>query len=262
MAEAAHQTTRAGLIDGGGPKARIGTSGWTYRGWRSGFYAGVPQKKWLPFCAERFTGIEVNATFYRTIKETTFERWRTETPDDFAFALKGSRFITHLRRLADPQESVERQRGDAVALGDKLAAMLWQLPKSLEKDMALISRFADALDRWPAARHTVEFRHESWFDDEVAQCLGAHRIAVCLSDAADWPLWDTVTTDFVYLRLHGHTRTYASAYGDDALRDWATRVRRWLRQGREVHVYFDNDVEGAAPYDAMRLMEMVARRRA
>ncbi|MGB8276183.1 MAG: DUF72 domain-containing protein [Alphaproteobacteria bacterium] len=239
-------------------RPRIGTSGWSYPSWRAGFYEGVPQRRWLAHCAAHFTAIEVNATFYREMKPALLERWRDETPDDFAFAIKGHRYITHVERLKAPSKPVRRQRDTVAPLGPKLAAVLWQLPKTLQKDMKRLNRFLDALEEWPGVRHALEFRHASWFDDEVADALSRRGCANCLSDAADWPLWDAVTTDLVYVRLHGHTRTYASSYGERALGAWAKRVTRWMGEGREVHVYFDNDAEGAAPYNALRLLELVA----
>ncbi len=246
-------------VRGGGVAARayIGTSGWNYPRWRAGFYGETPQREWLRFCAERFTGIEINATFYRLQARSTFERWRAETPAAFRFAMKANRFLTHNKKLADPLPSVRLERERALGLGEKLAAVVWQMPRALRKDIARLRAFAAALGRWPETRHALEFRHRSWFDAEVAECLARHRLALCLSDAADWPMWDAVTTDLVYVRLHGHTRTYASAYSARALRGWAQRVRAWLRQGRSVHVYFDNDAEGAAPRDALRLIALV-----
>jgi uncharacterized protein YecE (DUF72 family) len=248
----------SGRDPGRAPGAFIGTSGWSYPGWRSGFYSGVAQRKWLAHCAAHFTGIEVNATFYRQMKESTLMRWRDETPERFAFAVKGHRFVTHIGRLKAPADPVARQREAVAALGPKLRVVLWQLPASLHKDMARLNRLLAALDGWPEARHTVEFRHTSWFDDEVAAALAAHRVAACISDAADWPMWEAVTTDLAYVRLHGHTRTYASPYSEPDLSVWAERARGWLKEGREVHVYFDNDMEGAAPFDAMRLLDMVS----
>jgi uncharacterized protein YecE (DUF72 family) len=240
--------------------AHIGTSGWNYPEWRRGFYVGVPRREWLRHCAERFTGIEVNATFYRLQQGATFERWREETPPDFRFAIKGNRYLTHNKKLAEPAPSIRLEREQAKPLGPKLAVVLWQLPASLRKDLDRLRGFATALARWPEARHAVEFRHRSWFDDEVAACLERHSIAACISDAADWPLWDVTTTDLAYVRLHGHTRTYASSYGPRALRSWASRIRRWLAEGRQVHVYFDNDRGGAAPKNACALLALAQAR--
>ncbi len=235
----------------------IGTSGWNYADWQHNFYAGVARKDWLRFCAQRFTGIEVNTTFYRLQDLRTFARWREETPPDFRFAIKANRYLTHVKRLLDPAHPVQQERERAEGLGEKLAVVLWQLPGSLPKDLQRLERFAHFLDDWPDTRHVVEFRHPSWFADDVAACLRAHRLAVCWSDAADWPLWQAITTDLVYVRLHGHTQTYVSSYDTASLDTWAGRVCGWLNEQRQVHVYFDNSAAGAAPQDALRLLERI-----
>lgn len=240
-----------------GGHAYIGTSGWNYKGWKDSFYQGLPQKRWLEFNAERFTGVEINGTFYRLQSVETFRKWKEQTPPAFRFAMKGNRFLTHNKKLKNAGNSVLVERERADAMGSKLAAVVWQLPRNLKRDDDRLQDFAAALRQWTTVRHAVEFRHDSWFADEVAAILSEHAIAVCQSDAADWPLWDAVTTDMVYVRLHGHTRTYASAYSDALLDDWATKARRWLKEGRDVHVYFDNDSEGHAPFDAMKLLERV-----
>jgi uncharacterized protein YecE (DUF72 family) len=237
-------------------KAYIGTSGWNYKTWRDHFYGVTPQRQWLGFCAERFTSIEVNGTFYRLQPKSTFRKWRDATPDGFPFAIKGHRYITHNKKLIDVDEPVIRCRESASPLGKQLAAVVWQLPAMLKKDAARLDKFLQALGHWKSTRHAIEFRHRTWFDDEVAECLTTHSVAVCMSDAPDWPMWDRVTTDVVYIRLHGHTRKYASSYSTPALRKWATSVRCWLDENRDVYVYFDNDAEGAAPKNALTLLEM------
>ncbi|UCH54478.1 MAG: DUF72 domain-containing protein [Pseudomonadota bacterium] len=131
----------------------------------------------------------------------------------------------------------------------------------LQKNLERLEQFARALNAWRRVRHTIELRHQSWFDDEVLNCLKTHRIVVCQSDAADWPLWNAVSTDLVYLRLHGHADTYASRYGRRGLAPWVKRIRRWLREGREVHCYFDNDALGAAPQDAELFLQLLGRSR-
>jgi uncharacterized protein YecE (DUF72 family) len=150
-----------------------------------------------------------------------------------------------------------RCRESASPLGRRLAAVVWQLPAFLKKDAERLEKFVKTLRRWSSTRHAIEFRHKSWFDDEVTKCLSDHAVAVCMSDAPDWPMWEEVTTDLVYVRLHGHTRKYASNYNKPALRRWATRIRGWLKENRAVHVYFDNDAEGAAPRNALTLLEML-----
>jgi uncharacterized protein YecE (DUF72 family) len=237
--------------------AYIGTSGWNYKTWRNGFYGDTPQKQWLHFCAEHFNAIEVNGTFYRLQPKSTFEKWRDETPDEFPFAIKGHRYVTHNKKLLDVLEPVIRCRDSAAPLGKRLAAVVWQLPAFLKKDIVRLEQFLRDLRHWKSTRHAIEFRNKSWFDNEVAECLKRHGVAVCMSDAPDWPMWDRVTTDLVYIRLHGHTRKYASSYSKPALKKWATRIRQWLGENRAVHVYFDNDAEGAAPQNALTLLELV-----
>lgn len=238
-------------------KAYIGTSGWNYKSWREGFYGDAPQKQWLAFCADRFTAIEVNGTFYRLQPKSTYKKWHDETPEEFLFAIKGHRYVTHNKKLLDSEEPVIRCRDCASPLGNRLAAVVWQLPAFLKKDIVRLEEFVKNLGHWRTTRHAIEFRHKSWFDDEVAECLGNHAVAVCMSDAPDWPMWDAVTTDVVYIRLHGHTRKYASSYNKPALEKWSTRIQGWLNENRDVHVYFDNDAEGAAPQNALTLLEML-----
>src|ERR1043166_4600414 len=240
-------------------RAYIGTSGWNYKSWRDGFYGETPQKQLLRFCAERFTGIEVNGTFYRLQEKSTFEKWRGQTPEAFSFAIKGHRYVTHNKKLLDVEESVIRCRESASPLGERLTAVVWQLPAFLKKDSHRLEKFLDTLRHWKSTRHAIEFRHKSWFDEEVAERLRRRAVAVCMSDAPDWPMWKEVTTDLVYIRLHGHIWKYASSYNKSALKNWATRIRRWLKENRAVHVYFDNDAEGAAPQNALTLLEMLRR---
>ena len=235
----------------------IGTSGWSYTHWRDCFYQNFPRKDWLKFYAERFSALEVNASFYRLQSSETFTRWFEQTPADFRFALKANRYLTHNKKLLDPEASVLIEKQHAGALGEKLAVVLWQLAGNLKKDFARLQAFIEALQLWPEVRHSLEFRHPSWFDAETADCLAQVNIAVCQSDAETWPIWPRVTADLVYLRLHGHTRTYASSYSDSELADWAARIGGWLAQGKEVHVYFDNDAECAAPFNAGVLQRLL-----
>ena len=149
-------------------KAYIGTSGWNYKSWRNGFYGDTPQKRWLRFCAERFSAIEVNGTFYRLQEKSTFKKWRDETPTGFPFAIKGHRYVTHNKKLLDVEEPVIRCRESASPLGKRLAAVVWQLPAFLKKDIHRLEKFLKTLQHWKTTRHAIEFRHKSWFDDEIA----------------------------------------------------------------------------------------------
>jgi uncharacterized protein YecE (DUF72 family) len=234
----------------------IGTSGWSYPHWQERFYIGVAQKDWLKFYAERFSALEVNGTFYRLQNPATFKKWFDATPPTFRFALKANRYLTHNKKLLDPAASILLEKAHAEALGEKLAVVLWQLPGLLKKNAPRLQGFIDALQQWPEVRHSVEFRHGSWFDDETADTLAQANIAVCLSDAETWPMWDRVTSNLVYIRLHGHARTYASSYSKSELAYWAERIVGWTQQGKDVHVYFDNDAECAAPFNALTLREL------
>lgn len=238
--------------------AYIGTSGWSYDVWRTGFYAGVPRRAWLAHYASQFNAVEVNATFYHALRPAVLARWFEQTPAAFRFCVKAHRWITHVERLRVDDAAIAREREHAAPLEHKLAVVLWQFPQSLGRDPPRLREFAQRLAAWPAVRHAIEFRDRSWFDDEVAACLCAHDIAAVQSDAADWPRWDAVTARLVYLRLHGHAVTYVSAYSRGVLARWAQRIRAWRAQGRDVCAFFDNTDAGAAPRDARALARRCA----
>jgi uncharacterized protein YecE (DUF72 family) len=177
---------------------------------------------------------------------------------NFHFAVKGHRYITHIKRLEPPTESFKLQRDSTAPLGEKLAAMLWQLPPNLHKDMRKLAAFIAMLAMWPEVRHVIEFHDQSWFDDEVAALNDARAdCSVPISDAATWPMWRAITTDLVFIRLHGHAATYASNYDHDSLELWAKGIRQWLDDGCDVHIYFDNDAKGYAPWDALTLADIL-----
>lgn len=236
-----------------------GTSGWSYPGWRAHLYGDEPVREWLAIASRTFGSLEINGSFYTQIKPETYAKWARETPPEFRFALKGHRFVTHYKRLRDCADSIARQRDQSAALGDKLAAVVWQLPSHFTVDAPRLAEFVRALAAWPV-RHAIELRHRSWFVPEVAQILRGGNVAACLGDAPDFPLWRIETADFVYARLHGHTRKYASRYSAASLRRWAADARRWARGGRDVFVYFDNDAEGHAVRDARAFAALVAGR--
>ncbi len=234
-------------------RAYVGTSGWVYKGWREHLYAEAPVRRWLAIASSTFDALEINGSFYTQIKPETYAKWRAETPDDFVFSLKGHRFVTHYKRLRDCGDSVVRLRDQAAGLGDKLRAVVWQLPSRFAADLPRLDDFLGALRQWTTVRHALELRHRSWFVREVAERLRTAEVAVCLSDAPDFPIWREVTSDLVYVRLHGHTRKYASSYSRAHLERWARDIERWIADGRDVHVYFDNDAEGHAVRNAMTL---------
>jgi uncharacterized protein YecE (DUF72 family) len=235
----------------------IGTSGWNYGPWKDGFYAGVPRKQWLTHYATRFDAVELNASFYRSVRPSTYAAWHDATPEKFRFAIKGHRLVTHVNRLRDAAEPVMRQRDSAAALGSRLAAVLWQLPRSAPKDGDRLHAFLATLTAWPGVRHVMEFRHPSWFDAETADLLAAHDVASAISDSDRWPIWEAVTTGLVYVRLHGRPHCYLSPYPPDAIAAWAARAKVWRREGRDVHIYFDNTMEGAAAENALQLRALL-----
>jgi uncharacterized protein YecE (DUF72 family) len=237
-------------------RAYVGTSGWVYKGWREHLYADAPVRRWLDIASHTFDALEINGSFYTQIKPETYARWRTETPEGFRFAVKGHRFVTHYKRLRDCADSVARLRDQASALGDKLAAVVWQLPSTFQRDDARLDDFLRALRAWPVS-HALELRHRSWFTDEVAARMRAANVAVCMGDAPDFPMWREVTSDLVYVRLHGHTRKYASSYSAASLKAWAADIERWLAEGRDVQIYFDNDAEGHAVRNAIALRALL-----
>lgn len=237
--------------------AYIGTSGWVYAGWREHLYADTPTKKWLQVASQAFDALEINGSFYSQIKPETYQRWYEETPAHFKFALKGHRFVTHYKRLGDCEDSIVRLRDQAAPLKDKLGAVVWQLPSNYALDMPRLESFMRSVKAWSPVRHALELRHRSWFVPEVAELLRANNVAVCMGDAPDFPMWKEITADLVYVRLHGHTRKYASSYSEQSLRAWADDAHKWLAEGRDVHVYFDNDAEGHAVRNALRFQELV-----
>lgn len=240
-------------------RAYIGTSGWMYPGWRDHLYATIPVRRWLEVASRTFGALEINGSFYTQIRPETYQRWAKEVPPGFRFTLKAHRYVTHYKRLRECKQSITMLRDQAVNLGAALEAVVWQLPSNFRRDDTRLDEFLKCLDEiWPSVRHAFELRHRSWFVPEVAARLGASRAAICLGDAPDFPLWREVSTDLVYVRLHGHTRKYASRYSTNALRVWAEETRRWLREGRDVHVYFDNDAEGHAVENARTFSALVA----
>lgn len=236
----------------------VGISGWNYAGWKDDFDAGIPRSAWPAYASRRFTAIEINSTFYGVRRPKTMRGWAAEVPEGFHFSMKGNRYITHSKKLKDADEPVRNERDAAGPLGDCLKTVLWQLPSMVTRDLEKLENFANVLRRRRrSVRHAIEFRDRSWFDDEVAALLDGKEIANTISDAADWPMWRRATGKSVYVRLHGHTRTYASAYSGPKLEEWTGRIRRWAGEGRDVEVYFDNDAEGAAPGDALQLLKLL-----
>jgi uncharacterized protein YecE (DUF72 family) len=274
----------------GAGRAFVGISGYDYKPWRGRFYPDdVPARRWLEYASRRFNSIELNCTFYSLKSPDVFERWLTEVPAaDFVFAVKGGRFLTHNLKLRNAEASLGNFFASGVLLlGERTGPFLWQLPGTYRFDaermdafMRLLPRDArqgeavarrhdDRLRRGAeveaarpivAYRHAFEVRHPTYFHDEFYAILREHRCAFVVADTAGkFPYAEEVTADFVYVRLHGSRELYASGYTDDELDEWARRVNRWRGAAgggaRDVYVYFDNDIEAHAPFDALRLAE-------
>jgi uncharacterized protein YecE (DUF72 family) len=235
----------------------VGTSGWSYDHWRGRFYPEhLAVSRRLGYYAKQFDTVEVNATFYGLPKKRTVESWREAVPPGFVFAVKGSRYITHMRKLENVAEPLARLMDRISPLGDTLGPLLWQLPPFLERDDDRLERFLDAL---PAGhRHAVEFRNETWLHADVFALLREHGVAVVNVSGEMLKTDLTTTADFVYVRFHGTVR-YHGAYARPQLEPWAAFLRRHLRAGRDCYAYFNNDAEGHAPVDAERLVGMLAR---
>jgi uncharacterized protein YecE (DUF72 family) len=230
----------------------IGTSGWHYASWRGPFYPpDLAARAWLAFYAGRFGATELNNSFYRLPSETALRAWRDGTPDGFLFAWKAHRVITHYKRLKDVDENVAFVFARMALLGPKFGPVLFQLPPHLRADR---ERLAGFLDRLPKGhRYTVEFRHPGWYEPAVLDLLGAHDVALCLSDHAAAPAPWVATARHVYVRGHGPGGRYEGRYEDAALDAWAERIGGWRAEGRDVYCFFDNDIKSAAPADAERL---------
>lgn len=233
---------------------RIGTSGWHYKDWWGPFYPEKLRKKdALSFYVTRFNTTELNAPFYRTPTPEAVTNWAESTPDDFRFAWKASRFITHYRRLIVNQDSMDLLRSRLELLGYKLGPVLFQLPPQMRVDRERLAGFIDHLPQ--GFRYCFEFRHESWYDRAVLDLLGDNDMSLCLSDHAAAPAPREATASWVYIRNHGPSGRYHGNYSTEALEDWARDLQRWRDEGRDIWCFFDNDVKSAAPNDAASLLQ-------
>jgi uncharacterized protein YecE (DUF72 family) len=265
-------------------EVRIGTSGWLYPPWRGVFYPPkLPHRRELEYLSSKMNSVEINGTFYSLQRPTSFQRWYEQTPADFTFAVKGARFITHMKKLAGVEIPLANFFASGVlALREKLGPVLWQLPPNLGFDADRLTAFFAQLPRstgeaaWLARRHderlkdrsltvtdadrpirhALEVRHKTFEVAAFPDLLRKHAISLVVADTAGrWPLLRDVTADLVYVRLHGDVELYTSGYTDEALDKWAAEIRSWTAAGLDVQVHFDNDVKVHAPYDAIHLAE-------
>ncbi len=269
---------------------RVGISGWRYPPWRGDFYpADLPQRRELEYAASQLTSIEINGSFYALQRPSSYAKWRSEVPDDFVFAVKGGRFITHMKRLRDIETPLANFFASGVlALDQTLGPIMWQLPANFPYDEQVLADFFALLPRttteaakfstrhddkvsgdklWSGEvperplRYALEPRHHSFATDEALAQLSECDVALVVADSAGkWPRFEQAVGPIVYARLHGDTELYASGYTDSALDQWAERLSGWTADGRDAFVYFDNDIKGYAPHDARRLIERLGNR--
>ncbi|MHB9133476.1 MAG: DUF72 domain-containing protein [Armatimonadota bacterium] len=235
-------------------KLYIGTSGFTYAHWREVFYpAGVSQRRWLEFYAGHFTTVELNSTFYHLPKDSTFEGWAQRVPARFIYAVKVSRYITHLKHLHEVGESLERFLHGARLLGEHLGPLLIQLPPGMKLDLPRLEEFLALCD--PSLRWTMEFRNSDWLRQDTYDLLARFHVALCIHDMIENHPQE-ITAPFIYLRFHGTNRRYGGSYPDDHLHDWAEQIMAWQRDGHDVYAYFNNDMAGYAVQNAQTLIRL------
>ncbi len=235
----------------------IGTSGWSYPHWHdNAFYPNtVTQNQELGFYAGKLNSVELNASFYHLPKAETFTEWKKKTPEDFLFAIKASRYITHKLNLKNADEAVDNLLKNAKKLGPKLGPVLFQLSPRFRINFERLKIFLETLPE--KQRFAFEFRHKTWFDPKVYGLLRSFNCALVFADTPDYPLVFERTTDFVYVRLHGHEELYKSNYTEKQIEKWAGRVRSWRNDGNDVYVYFDNDANAYAPNNALQLKSVL-----
>ncbi len=238
-------------------EVRVGTSGWIYKHWREVVYpVGLPVRRWLAYYTGLFDTVEVNNSFYRLPSEDTFRGWAGQVPPGFLFAIKASRFLTHMKKLKDPEQPLANVLGHASALGPHLGPVLYQLPPGWHVNLDRLRHFLAIL---PAGfTHVLEFRDPSWYVPEVRVALAEHGVGFCLHDLRNQPSPDWVTGPAVYVRFHGPTaRAYAGRYGREQLKSWAGRIDGWRRAGHAVYAYFNNDDAGHAVANARELRALL-----
>jgi uncharacterized protein YecE (DUF72 family) len=243
-------------------QALIGTSGWTYPGWRGTFYpADLPSARFLEFYRNQFSTVEVNYSFYHLPTPATYEKWVAQVPEGFVFAVKASRFMTHIKRLQGVKEPWRVFLQNTQSLGSRLGPILFQFPASFRCDQARLLEFLKmARTVIPGAdrlRLVFEFRHVSWFTDEIYRLLSDHGAALCIADSPQYPRHEVATTSFVYFRFHGRSKLFASNYTKTDLSKEAEKIRRYLHEGQDVYAYFNNDAKGYAVANARILTAMI-----
>ncbi len=239
-------------------KIYIGTSGWHYEAWQGQFYPDkLPKEKMLGYYKNYFKTVEINNTFYGSPSHETFQEWYKIVPEKFVFSVKANRYITHMKKLKDADETVPRLIENVKVLNDKLGPLLFQLPQHWHCNLERLREFVKILPK--GYQYTLEFRDPDWFNEEVYQILTDHKIALCIYDFDSRSSPRKVTADFIYIRLHGPGKPYQDPYSKEALQGWAEAISAWSGQGIKVYCYFDNDNHAYAAKNSRELIEMLNR---
>lgn len=239
-------------------KILIGTSGWHYRHWRGPFYpSDLSPSDWLEFYRKRFDTTEINSSFYRLPSRRTFEGWKITVPKNFVFAVKANRYITHMKKLKEPKDALKTFLKRVETLGTKLGPVLFQLPPRWKRNPERLRAFLKMVPK--KYQCAFEFRDPSWFDDRIYGLLEEHGAAFCIYQLGGRSSPKKVTSDFVYIRLHGPGAAYQGQYSKKSLSNWAQTFHLWNKKGKKIYCYFDNDQNAYAPRDAIRLKNLLAR---
>ena len=237
----------------------IGTSGWSYDHWQGPFYPDALTKRgWLAYCTKRFRSLEINSSFYRLPHQTTLRRWRDTAPAGFPFSVKASRYITHMKKLKDPQDGVTAFLRRIGILDDRLGPILFQLPPRWRFNAQRLAGFLDTLS--DEFRYAFEFRDRSWLCEQTYALLAEHNAAFCIYELDGFLSPKEITTDFIYVRLHGPEGPYEGNYDDATLSGWANTFSSWLKQNRSVYCYFDNDEAGYAARNVLTLQSILQKK--
>lgn len=240
---------------------RIGCSGFLYDHWKGTFYSeNLPRKQWLAYYCKHFSTVELNVTFYGLPERETFAKWHMATPENFLFALKGSRFITHVKKLKDCSEPIEAFFSRASLLKEKLGVILWQLPPSFALDLERLREFLESLRPFQM-KNAFEFRNKTWMNKKIYSILEKENAAVCMADHPDFLKNLPATADFLYIRRHGADANHATSYSTELLREDAKFIRSHLKKKKDVYLYFNNDAMGYAPKNALELLQILDTRK-
>jgi uncharacterized protein YecE (DUF72 family) len=237
-------------------KIHIGTSGWHYKHWKDVFYPqSLPSGNYLKYYSQYFKTVEINNSFYKHPDESVVEKWRNETPEDFIFAYKANRYITHMKKMKDPEAPLEKLRNNLAVPGEKVKVVLFQLPPNFRSNPQRLEEFIKHLPH--GYRYSFEFRDKSWFNDKIFDILKKHGVSFCIYDMGGDVTPFEITADFIYIRLHGTGTPYNGNYEDRMLQEWGEKISEWRKQGKEVFCYFNNDIGGFAVKNAMKLNEIL-----